>query len=121
MLPIAEPLKAGPSPTGPSTVETRAGETRAGDIRAAGARPLSVLILENSDADFELFTYELRRCGFQAQCRRAETEPEYLAELKKHPDIILADYNLTGFDALRALELLHQTTLVIPVIVLTGA
>jgi signal transduction histidine kinase len=83
--------------------------------------PLAVLILENSDADFELLTLELRRQGLAAQCRRAETEAEYRAELANQPDIILADYMLTGFDAIRALELLHQTALVIPFIVMTGA
>jgi signal transduction histidine kinase len=85
------------------------------------AAPLAVLILENSDADFELLVHELRRQGFVTDCRRAETEPEYLAELARQPDIILADYMLTGFDALRALELLQRTTLVIPFIVMTGA
>jgi signal transduction histidine kinase len=85
------------------------------------ARPLSILILEDNLVDFELLTHELRRSGFLADCRRAETEAEYLAELEKQPDIILADYILTGFDALRALELLQEANLVIPFIVLTGA
>jgi signal transduction histidine kinase len=90
------------------------------DLPAAAGR-LSVLILENSDADYELLTHELQRFGFIAQCSRAETESEYLAQLSKQPDIILADYMLTGFNALRALELLQQTSMVIPFIVVTGA
>jgi signal transduction histidine kinase len=85
------------------------------------ADTLAVLILENSDADFELLTHELKRYGFAAECRHAETEPEYLAELARKPDVILADYMLTGFDAVRALELLQHTSMVIPFIVVTGA
>lgn len=84
-------------------------------------RLLSVLILENDTADFDLIVRELRRCGVSSKCQRAETEIEFLAELRRKPDIILADYELNGFDALRALELLQENRLVIPLIVITGA
>lgn len=83
--------------------------------------PLSVLILEDCPADFELIVRELRRFGFDATCQRVETEDEYLAGLRKGPDIILGDYVLRGFDALRALELLRESGTIIPFIVLTGA
>lgn len=84
-------------------------------------RSLSVLILENYIADFDLMVRELRRAGFAADCRRAETETEFLAALDQRPDIILADFVLTGFDAIRALELLKEREVFIPFIVLTGA
>ena len=84
--------------------------------------PHQSLILENDNArDFDLIVRELRRFGLSARCQRAETEEEYLAELQKKPDVILADYKLNGFDALRALELLQERGLVTPFIVLTGA
>ena len=83
--------------------------------------PLFVLILENDLADFELITHELDRFGFTARCERVETEVDFVARLKEKPDIILADYSLAGFDDLRALEVLQETGLVIPFIVLTGA
>lgn len=82
---------------------------------------LSVLILENDVADFDLVAHELWRFGFIAECKRVETEAEYMVELGKRPDVILADYVLTRFDALRALELLQESGLLIPFIVLTGA
>ncbi|MEP7352581.1 MAG: ATP-binding protein [Acidobacteriota bacterium] len=82
---------------------------------------LSVLILENEAADYDLVARELRRSGFVTACQRVETESEYLSALTGKPDIILADYKLNGFDALRALELLQESGLVIPFIVLTGA
>ena len=82
---------------------------------------LSVLVLEDSLADFDLIEYELKKSGFSAQCRRVDTEAEYLVQLEAKPDIILADYRMAGFTALRALELLQGLGLVIPLIVLTGA
>jgi DNA-binding NtrC family response regulator len=82
---------------------------------------LSVLVLEDHPADFDLIEYELKKFGFLAQCRRVDTEAEYLVQLEAGPDIILADYVLAGFNALRALELLQGLGLVIPFIVLTGA
>src|ERR1700689_2415989 len=83
--------------------------------------PLNILILEDDAAVFALFQNELRRFGFEGQYERAETEVEFLERLHAKPDVILADYVLKGFDALRALELLQQSGLIIPFIVAAGA
>src|SRR6202140_3024544 len=83
--------------------------------------PLSILILENDIADFELITHELDRFGFTARYERVETEEDFAARLQEKLDVILADYSLAGFDDLRALEILQESGLVIPFIVLTGA
>ncbi len=82
---------------------------------------LSALILENNIANFEVIEHELARFGFDACCKRVETEAEYRERLREMPDIVLVDYSLAGFDNLRALEILHQSGLVIPFIVLTGS
>jgi signal transduction histidine kinase len=84
-------------------------------------KPLFILVLENDPADFELIARELTRFGFDARYERVETEDEFKARLHERPDVILADYSLAGFDNLRALELLKDTGMVIPFIVLTGA
>ncbi len=81
---------------------------------------LFALILEDNLADFELIANELARFGFNALCKRAETEADYTERLREMPDIVLANNSLAGFDNLRALEILHQSGLVIPFIVLTG-
>ena len=83
--------------------------------------PLSVLILEDNLADFELIANELTRFGFTARCERVETEADFAVRLQERPDVILANNALAGFDNLRALEILHESGLVIPFIVLTGA
>jgi PAS domain S-box-containing protein len=88
---------------------------------AASPSPLFALVLEDRKEDFELVGHELRRAGFGGRCQRVETEKEYVSQLLNRPAIILADYVLPGFCALRALELLQESDLDIPFIVLTGA
>ncbi len=83
--------------------------------------PLKVLILEDDAADLDLFQNELQRFGFLGQYERAATRVEFLERLHAKPDVILADYVLKGFDALRALELLQQSGLIIPFIVVATA
>ena len=68
------------------------------------ATPLRVLILADQPADAEPTLYELRRVGVAPVWERLETEAEYLAHLDQSLDIILADYHLPQFDALRALQ-----------------
>ncbi len=83
--------------------------------------PLHLLILEDRSADAELMLHELRRAGFAADGRRVETEADYVAALDPALDLILADYSLPQFDALRALQLLQQRGLDIPFIIVTGS
>ena len=82
--------------------------------------PLRVLILEDSKTDAELVLYELRRAGYEPDWCRVESEPEYLDCLSPALDIILADYTMPQFNALRALQLLKSRNLEIPFIVVTG-
>ena len=82
--------------------------------------PLFVLVVEDLAGDFDLVMSELRRNGFEARCKRVETEEQYRAQLKAGPDVILADYVLPQFNALRALKVLGESGLDIPLIVLTG-
>src|SRR5438876_971167 len=83
--------------------------------------PLHVLILEDSPSDVELMLHELRRAGFAPRWQHVATEPDFLAGLALPPDIILADYALPQFDALRALRCVQEHAPDIPVIVVTGA
>ncbi len=81
---------------------------------------LRVLILEDRPADIELLLCELQRDGFDLDWQYAETEVDYLAQLHPDLDIILADYTLPQFNALRALNLLQKHRLDIPFIIVTG-
>jgi HD-GYP domain-containing protein (c-di-GMP phosphodiesterase class II)/CheY-like chemotaxis protein/putative methionine-R-sulfoxide reductase with GAF domain len=83
--------------------------------------PLHVLILEDRPTDAELILYELRRAGYDPDWQCVETEADYLAHLEPTLDLILADYSLPQFDALRALHHLQERELDIPFIVVTAS
>ncbi len=83
--------------------------------------PLHVLILEDRSADVELMLHELRRAGFSPDWQQVETEPDFLACLDPALEVILADYTLPQFDAMRALHLLQARGLDVPFIVVTGS
>src|SRR5712691_2387324 len=51
---------------------------------------------------------------------RVETEAAYLAHLDQLLDVILADYNLPQFDALRALRHVQECGLDVPFIIISG-
>jgi two-component sensor histidine kinase/CheY-like chemotaxis protein len=83
--------------------------------------PLRVLIVEDQPLDAELMLLELRRADYEPDWRRVETEADFLTQLDTGLDIILADYNLPQFSALRALALLPARAPDIPFIVVTGS
>lgn len=63
---------------------------------------------------------QLQSAGFDPAWNRVETEPDFLAEIKKRPDIILSDYSMPQFTGLRAVELLKKSGLDIPFILISG-
>jgi PAS domain S-box-containing protein len=83
--------------------------------------PLRLLILEDSEADAELVLHELRRSGYEPAWSRVDNEADYLDSLSPALDIILADYSMPDFDALRALQILKSREIDIPFIIVTGA
>jgi PAS domain S-box-containing protein len=85
------------------------------------SKPIRVLLLEDEPADAELLIHELCRAGFKPEWKRVETEPDFLAEIKNLPDIILSDYSMPQFSASRASELLRESGLNIPFILISGA
>lgn len=84
------------------------------------AKPLRILILEDQAADAEIMVFELRQAGFDLEWQRVDTKADYVAGLSTQPDIILADYRLPQFDALKALELLKESGHDIPFIIVSG-
>lgn len=83
--------------------------------------PLTLLLLEDRLPDAELIVRELRRAGYEPQSTRVTTEEEFTAGLVSNPEVILADSSLPLFSMSRALALLQERGLDIPVIVVTGA
>ncbi|TRO81217.1 sensor histidine kinase [Desulfuromonas acetexigens] len=82
--------------------------------------PITVLILEDLAEDRELLLHELRRQGLDPRPLPVTGEGDYRAALEQHPEVILADYRLPAFSAERALEILAEQELDIPLIVVSG-
>jgi two-component system, cell cycle sensor histidine kinase and response regulator CckA len=83
-------------------------------------KPLNILIAEDSPDDADMVIHELRRAGFDPKWKRVETEPDFLAEMKNSPDVILSDYSMPKFSGLRAAKLLQESGLNIPFILISG-
>jgi two-component system cell cycle sensor histidine kinase/response regulator CckA len=83
-------------------------------------RPLRVLILEDRVADAELTVRQLEKAGYAPEWSRVETEAGFLAALDSDLDVILADFDMPAFSALRALELINARSIRVPVIVVSG-
>ncbi len=85
------------------------------------ATPLSVLIVEDSEADAELLLREVRRGGYDVVHRRVTTADEMKRVLSDaHWDVVLSDFSLPEFDAIAALGTLNEVGLDIPFIIVSG-
>ena len=84
-------------------------------------KPLRVLIVEDSEDDALLVIRELGRGGYDVTFQRVETAETMTAALDKQAwDVIISDYRLPHFSAPESLELLHQSSLDLPFIVISG-
>jgi PAS domain S-box-containing protein len=81
---------------------------------------LNLLIVEDTAEDAELALIRLRSEGFKFNWQRVETKQDYLRELAKHPDLILADWSLPQFSGMNALKLMKEQNLDIPFVIVSG-
>jgi len=89
----------------------------------AGAR-LRVLHLEDSPLDHDLATVHLLRAGLAVDALRVDSEVAFVHALHNGPwgpwDVVLSDFNLPGFNGLRAQLLLQDSGLLVPFILVSG-
>src|SRR5690242_16391169 len=83
--------------------------------------PLKVLFLEDQPTDAILLLHELRQFGYVVDWIRVDNEAAYTSNLSPAFDVILADFSLPQFNAIKALKLLRERKLDIPFIVVTGS
>ena len=84
--------------------------------------PLYVLLIEDSEDDALLVLRELRRGNFKLIWERVESAKALGSLLTTRAwDVIISDYRLPGFDAPAALEMVKQSQLDIPFLVVSGA
>jgi len=81
---------------------------------------LRVLMIEDSDFDAELLLAMLERGGYEVTHARVETADGLKKALEQNWDIVIADYNLPQFDALKALEIVKVSGKDIPFIIVSG-
>jgi len=90
--------------------------------RGSMGDPLRILILDDVESEAELVQRELRRSGLEFAFRHVADEAAFrqaLADFK--PELVLSDYSLPGFNALRALALSKSNDPDLPFIVVTGS
>jgi PAS domain S-box-containing protein len=84
-------------------------------------RPLRILAIEDSEDDVVLLTRELRNGGYEPELERVDTADAMKSSIaEKDWDIIISDYIMPQFSGLRALDLLKQSGMDIPFIIVSG-
>jgi PAS domain S-box-containing protein len=84
-------------------------------------KSLRVLIVEDSEFDAQIMVTLLRKGGYEVTFERVENAEALRAALKSQPwQLILADYNLPSFNAPAALEVLKESELDLPFIIVSG-
>ena len=87
----------------------------------AAAQPLRVLHVEDSVPDHELALLHLLRAGLRIDCSRVDTEDGLRHALATQRwDVVLSDFNLPGFNGLRAQEILRESGQDLPFILVSG-
>jgi Signal transduction histidine kinase regulating C4-dicarboxylate transport system len=82
--------------------------------------PLRTLIVEDVPNDAELVIGQLHRDGRTLDWSRVDNEAAFRAALNPDLDVILSDCNLPSFSASRALEILRESRIDVPLIIVSG-
>jgi PAS domain S-box-containing protein len=83
---------------------------------------LRLLVVEDSEDDALLVVRELRRAGYNVTFERVDTPESMGSALARQTwDLILSDYTMPHFSGIAALELLKETGLDIPFIIISGS
>jgi signal transduction histidine kinase len=84
-------------------------------------RKLRVLVLEDQVDDFDVVMWSLRRSDYDVEAKRVQTEESMRAALATATwDLIISDWSMPPFSAPRALEILRELRLDLPVIIVSG-
>ena len=85
------------------------------------AKPIKVLIVEDSEFDARVLVNVLRQGGYEPEFKRVDTADTMRAALvSQRWDVVLSDYNMPGFNARGALEVLQSTGQDLPFLIISG-
>lgn len=83
--------------------------------------PIHILVVEDTEVDFELLMLQLIEAGVEAECTRVDTAPQVREALARQEwDAIISDYSLPGFSGLEALQIHREMGGLIPFIFTSG-
>ncbi|OFY44259.1 MAG: hypothetical protein A2X18_01210 [Bacteroidetes bacterium GWF2_40_14] len=83
---------------------------------------LQILSLEDNIQDFELICENLKSSGISMIITRVDNKRDFLYSLQNNKyNVILADFNLPGFDAFGALEICNEISPDLPFICVSGS
>jgi len=83
---------------------------------------LRMLVVEDSETDYELMRAIVRRAGWSVACERVEERAALEHALSSERwDIVVSDYSLPRFSGREALEITRETADEIPFILVSGA
>jgi signal transduction histidine kinase len=109
-----------PTETAATTTDTRAGDPR--PAVAAAPRPLHVLIVEDSESDYELLVMLLSGASFQVTAERVEDERSMRDALARDKwDLVISDHRLPQFSAHAALATLNARGTDVPFLIVSGS
>ncbi|MEZ5727578.1 MAG: histidine kinase [Burkholderiaceae bacterium] len=84
--------------------------------------PIRLLLVEDSEIDCEMLLATLRRQGMDIRCTRVEDGPAMRSALAHDPpDAIISDHRLPAFSSTAAYDVLRETGLDLPFIIVSGA
>src|SRR5580658_1587692 len=88
---------------------------------ARGAKLMRLLYVEDSPLDVKLTTEVLRRAGYRLEVDTVDQAAVFRQRLEQGVyDLITCDFNLSGWTAIEALEILKDSKKDIPFIVVSG-
>ena len=90
-------------------------------MQPQNARPLRLLLVEDSEDDVELLVRELRQGGFSPSYKQVDSaEAMSQALAKERWDAIISDYVLPGFGAIEAFDIAQEHDADMPFIIVSG-
>lgn len=88
------------------------------DPRAA--KQLRVLVVEDSEDDYQLLVAHLAATGWRTTSRRVEDAPGMREALEEPWDVVISDHSLPRFSSMAALQLLKQTQADVPFMIVSA-
>lgn len=83
--------------------------------------PLRLLFVDDSEDDVFLLVHALRKGGLIINHKHVETAKDLIQTLRdENWDVVITDHNMTGFSSQEALRLVHEHSIDLPVIIVSG-